>query len=340
MAKPKTQPEEVEPEIMDPVDDRRSRGIAAQIALLSEGGQLAKMEGAHQTVLSLLRPRKEDKVLELALEELNRKKDIEEEEYWYSIAFKEHAEDCRNQRNCDCPEKIAESGGIRTAEILIRRWGNCSVKVEEAGDDGEYITRTISGIDYETGFSFSVPVKTAKKIRRRNGEIWPLSDSFLEKALAANTAKGYRNVSKKLIPEYMFEAMVDRAKELWLAGEKERNKTIEARVAKMVTEFGKYKVTVADLEAFLKHPMAQTTDADLQKLRGIFAAIRKESLDPLVALGLKTDQDQPAPSTPQTSAQTSAPAASAVVAAAGVTGASSTAGGKAPREVAQNPLDF
>lgn len=177
---------------------------------------------------------------------------------------------------------------IRFAELALREWGNISYESQVVYDDD--ITRRISVAitDLETNTTFSASIQLNKTVERKKtdgrevvGErinsygdkvyiVKATEDEIMNKQAAA-ISKTLRNEGLRLIPQDIVEEAIEKARETV----KKRDKADpDAARKKLADAFAALRIMPTDLEAYLGHPLSQTSPVELQELRSIYQTIK------------------------------------------------------------------
>lgn len=177
---------------------------------------------------------------------------------------------------------------VRFAELALREWGNIYYENQVIYDD-ENVRRTrVTVIDLETNTTYGKEIQLTKTVERRNpsdreilGErtnsegkkiyiVKATEDEVITRE-SALVSKALRNEGLRLIPQEIVEESVATARST--VSSRDATDPDAAR-KKLIDMFFSVNVSPADLEKYLKHPIAQTTTSELQELRTIYTAIR------------------------------------------------------------------
>lgn len=181
-----------------------------------------------------------------------------------------------------------EGPSIRLAEALARGMTNILTDIAAIFDDEKRRVVRVTATDLESNITYSKDITIPKTIERRaalsgrkvlgqrvnsrGDQVYLLEatdDEILDRENAL-ASKAMRTCLLRLIPgdlmeeamEQCYRTMADKDAEDPLAMQKE-----------MVDDFGRIRVTVEQLVAFLGHPIEQTAPKEMRLLHGIFTAI-------------------------------------------------------------------
>jgi hypothetical protein len=177
---------------------------------------------------------------------------------------------------------------VRFAEQALREWGNVRTTQRVTYEDDTVRRIMVKVLDLESNAEFSREVSVSKTVERKNNKgrevISERTNSFGEKVYivvatddevatkeAAAVAKVIRNEGLRLLPPDIKEEALETARQTL------RNRDAEdpdAAVRKITDGFAGLGVTVAMLEGFLGHPVAQVAPAEMDELRKMFRAIK------------------------------------------------------------------
>jgi len=238
-------------------------------ALVAAGATLMRVENDAMLAVAIQRPRDEDKVLEGAMRELERYPDLAAESY-YSMQFSE-------ERGSDRKVEIAGTS-IGGAMALARRWGNCSVRAYQTGEDDEQVY--LSGVftDLETNFRVERPLAVSKIFRFRDGRTESLGDRKKIQAIQAGASKAMRNATIAGLPRGLVRTYYERTRSV-------AAREAKAKWSKLLEAFREFGVTRELLEAHLGHPIEKVSDEKIADLRGAYNALR-DGIDGVTALDL------------------------------------------------------
>lgn len=184
--------------------------------------------------------------------------------------------------------KRIEGPSIRLAEELARNFGNIDITSSTLVDDPVKRIIQVEAKDLESNLTVGHPITIAKTVERRDhggrlvlgerlnsgGEkvyiVEATEDELLNK-INAQTSKAIRVLVLRLIPgDIVEEALAACAKTI-----KDRV-TADPGAAKkaLVDAFAAVGIMPKELEAYLGHDLAQLQPAEVEDLRGIYAAVR------------------------------------------------------------------
>ena len=176
---------------------------------------------------------------------------------------------------------------IRFAEEAIQAMRNIRVESMLVYEDDQQRKLNISVTDLESNLTYTKEVILQKTVERSNrkgrevvaertntsGEkvfiVLATEDEMSNKAAAAES-KVIRNSGLRLVPKDFIEEGLE------LCRETMRNHTQDPAVAKkkMTDAFAAFGIRPSELEKYLGHRLDQTTEAEIEILRGIHAAIK------------------------------------------------------------------
>ncbi len=198
------------------------------------------------------------------------------------------AESARYQKPIGGTKIIGPS--IRFAEEAIRAMGNVVVESMAIYDDDKQRVVRVTVTDLEGNVSYPHDIVLNKTIERktvRSGQevlssrtntkgdvvyiIAATEDDLLVKQNAF-TSKAIRNAALRLLPSDILEEAMESVAEVV----KSRDKTNPGEARKRVIDlFHQRGIGPEDLENYLRHPIAQMTNAELEMLRQIYTAIKE-----------------------------------------------------------------
>jgi hypothetical protein len=185
--------------------------------------------------------------------------------------------------------KFISGPSIRLAELALREWGNITYENAVVYDDER--TRRVQVVitDLETNTTFSCAIQLNKTVERKypdktretlservnsKGEKTYLVRATEDEVLtrqAALVSKALRNEGLRLIPQEIVEEALDTAEQTL----NDRDaKDPGAAHRKLADAFNTLGIKPRDLEAYLKHPVAQCNRKEISELRGMFVALR------------------------------------------------------------------
>lgn len=178
---------------------------------------------------------------------------------------------------------------IRFAELALREWGNVFYENQVVYDDENVRRVRVVIIDLETNTTYGKEIQMAKTVERRNATdrdilaervnsegktvytVRATEDELLTRE-AALISKALRNEGLRLIPQEIVEESIREARSTVKNADA---MDPDAAKNKMIDLFYSLNVGPADLEKYLKHPIGQTSTAELGDLRKIYTAIRE-----------------------------------------------------------------
>jgi hypothetical protein len=251
----------------DTTDLATGGGEAA--ALVAQGATLMRIENESMLAVAIQRPRDAKKVLARALEELAILPE-EAKEAYYSIPYKE--------RQPDGSTKMVsvEGPSINASSTLARLWGNCSVTARALDEDAA--GATIAGIftDFETNFRQERPLRVSRVKKRRGGGTWTLDPQRWLAEYQAGVSKAQRNATLKGLPAWLVKRYTKAAKAM-AAGDPD-SKADPKKVAGVLRAFERFKVTAAQLEAYVGAPQGEWLGEHLATLIGLGNALVDKQL--------------------------------------------------------------
>ena len=185
-------------------------------------------------------------------------------------------------------DNFIEGLSIRFAEQALNSWRNVDVSVVTAWEDADNRLVRITVTDLESNLSYADEVMLAKTIERRKvreGQevigsretsegnkvfIVRCTDEELAVKLNAAKSKVIRNSGLRLIPQDILEEAEAAIRETKAKGGGDPR----AQVKKITDSFGGLGVPPTELEAYLGHPLEQTTPRELADLRAIYTALK------------------------------------------------------------------
>ncbi len=177
---------------------------------------------------------------------------------------------------------------IRFAELALREWGNIAYENQVVYDDETTRRINVTITDLETNTTFSASIQINKTVERKKSEgrevmserinsygekvfIVKATEDEIANKQGAAVSKSLRNEGLRLIPQDIIEEALEKARET--VNRKDKADPDAAR-KKLADAFAAIRVMPSDLEAYLQHPLSQTSPAELQELRSIYQTIR------------------------------------------------------------------
>ena len=167
---------------------------------------------------------------------------------------------------------IVSGPNIRLAEVLARNWGNLDFAVTEVGSKDGTSEMMAYCVDLESNVR-SAKMFTVKHSRYTRQGSYPLNDPREIYEATANFAmRRLRACILSMIPAWVQARALEECNKTLAASYKdplgERLKRVEAALQK---EFG---VNPQQIKAFLGHALADGTEKDFLRLKGVFTALR------------------------------------------------------------------
>lgn len=177
---------------------------------------------------------------------------------------------------------------IRFVELALREWGNISSDIQVVYDD-DYTRRIMVLVtDLETNTTFSASLQIAKTVERRSSKgrevlgerintfgdkvfIVAATEDEVANKQAAAISKAIRNEGLRLLPQDIVEEALERARQTVQSRDKADPDAGRKRLA---DAFASLHIMPTDLEAYLGHPLGQTSPAEMQELRSIYQSIK------------------------------------------------------------------
>jgi hypothetical protein len=232
--------------------------------LVAQGHALMRIENETMLAVALQHPRNEEAVIKAALGEL----DLVPEDAaraFYSIPYRE--------RGADGSTKIVhvEGPSIKAAMTLARRWGNCVTTARVLHEDVEGFDLEGIFIDLESNFRVARPIRVGKFIKLRAGNVMLLDPKKQEMAIQAGASKAIRNAVLAGLPSYLVNAYDSKARQI-ISGKTDAKPERKTLLAILET-FSRWKITQAQLEQYVEHPVAEWTGREVADLRGLWNSI-------------------------------------------------------------------
>lgn len=168
---------------------------------------------------------------------------------------------------------MVEGPSVNMARELARCWGNVQCDLRIVSDDEERVHIRGVAWDVETNTRFAAEDKFKKLIQRKSGWIRP-DERDLRELINRRGAIVLRNAILQVIPRDIVEDAIKRCNETLVKAAAGKLKDDPKKaVRQMVEKFDELGVTVAMLEAYLKHPVDITTAPEFARLRTIWTSI-------------------------------------------------------------------
>lgn len=183
--------------------------------------------------LALKSPRREEKIVEDAIHELESAPEFAAKSY-YSIPHK----------NDQGGIISVEGPSIKAAMAMARRWGNCvnGARVFDEHDDRVIVEGIFR--DYETNMTTVRQISVAKKVwSKKVQQVVPLREDRLNLAIQAGMSKAVRNAILASLPVYFVDQYFKRAKEVATSGKalglakSKKELPVTDRIEKAVSSF-------------------------------------------------------------------------------------------------------
>lgn len=194
----------------------------------------------------------------------------------------------RKEVNGRWEDHYVEGFTIRFAETAIQAWKNVDISATTAWETDEQRLVRITVTDLESNISYCDEALLEKTVERKKvkegqeviGEretsdgnkvyIVRATDDELQNKVNAAKSKSIRNSGLRLIPEDFKEEALEQIVKTLSGGALDP----KAETKKVVDAFAELSVSVADLEAYLKHPVDKTSKRELMDLRLVYSAIK------------------------------------------------------------------
>lgn len=253
-------------------------------------------------------PRKESKVFNDALIELQTFPDYADEAY-YSIPYKDKSDKSGKEKIV-----MVEGLSIKAAMSLARRWGNCANGARIADDRDDRVICQGMFFDYENNVLTMRDMSVSKFLIKRGGERVRLNSQRLNMSILAGQSKAVRNAILASLPVSITDAYFQTARQLVIAPpakQGQKAETVAERIEKgktiLITKFGAKKEEVeamisgwvADADGHLRE------DDILSRLIGLKNALKDGQTNIADAMG---HADAPKPEMPKEKPLVSGPA--------------------------------
>lgn len=180
---------------------------------------------------------------------------------------------------------------IRFAEEILRHWGNVKTIQNITYEDESKRILKVVVIDLESNLSYSSEVTLEKTVERKSAKgrevlgerenstgelvyiVRATEDEMATKAAAA-ISKMIRNNGLRLIPRHITEGALDVADK---AIRDRVNTNPDAEKQKVLDAFALLGIMPSEIEKYLKHPIAQTTPAEVVDLRTVYNSLKEGS---------------------------------------------------------------
>ena len=182
-----------------------------------------------------------------------------------------------------------EGLSVRATEMMIREWGNIIISSQVIYEDETLRRIRVSATDLQTNANYSSDTVISKTIERKSNKgreviserlnsygetvfIVKATDDELMIKEAATLAKMRRNLGAMLIPSDIKEEIMKQCKDA-IDSQIQNNPVAERR--RVIDAFDSIGVQVLRLEKILGHPIAESSPAEIAKLRKIYSAIKE-----------------------------------------------------------------
>ncbi len=252
--------EKVETEAMETVPEK----------LVKEGVSLIKLENDTQMMISIQRPRDEEKILKACLKELDTYRSCADEALYIKPVGK----------NDKGEMQFADSLSIRAAESLANRWTNNAYACDKIDEDDESITLAGIWLDYETNIRRVLLKRVSKSYTQRatRKRIYH-NDDRLELVVSANQSKLLREVILRNLPAGLKKEYENKAWQLLETEDREK------KLVKIKRLFEQHSITLVDLASILGKELQKASNKDLIKLGGMFNSLRDGEITKEALLG-------------------------------------------------------
>lgn len=182
-----------------------------------------------------------------------------------------------------------EGLSVRATEMMIREWGNIVIASHVVYEDETMRRIRVSATDLQTNANYSSDLVISKTIERKSNKgrevvserlntygetvfVVKATDDELMIKEAAMLAKMRRNLGAMLIPSDIKEEIMKQCKD---AIDSQIQKDPVAERRKVIDAFDSIGVQVLRLEKILGHPIAESSPAEIAKLRKIYSTIKE-----------------------------------------------------------------
>lgn len=177
---------------------------------------------------------------------------------------------------------------VRFAEQALREWGNVRTTQRVTYEDDTVRRIMVKVLDLENNAEFSREISVSKTVERKNGKgrevlserknsygdtvyIVAATDDEVATKEAAAVAKVIRNEGLRLLPPDLKEEALETARKTL----RDRDAQDPDTAMRKITDgFAALGVTVAMLEKFLGHPVAQSSPAEIEDMRKMYRSIK------------------------------------------------------------------
>ncbi len=244
------------------MESKRDQDFDSMVEAVPMDVAVVKAENDSLAMMARLHPRNESWALEAMLKELEAVSSLitgDKNEYFYRI------------------KNRGEGLTIRAAEMIVRRWGNCTTNVRIAKvEDGAVATGVF--VDLENNVQTSIPTVVSRYERRRiydgHGEFTGkykmkrLDPDEFAIAIGRQSSKAFRNTVFRSIPRYVTMAIIAKIKKIEGTKYKE-----PGAIDKMLASFLEVGITRETIEQHLGHPVKSIDEDEFVDLRAIYSGI-------------------------------------------------------------------
>lgn len=185
--------------------------------------------------------------------------------------------------------KGIEGASIRFVESALRHMGNTYIETLTTYDDSEKRIIRVSVTDLETNTYYNqdvtvtktverskcpqgeIPIRVRKNSLGKNVFILPATDDDILNKVNALISKAVRTLGLRLIPGDIVDEALGQVRETM---NNRDAKDPDAAKRRIVDAFNSIGISPEELTDYLGHSLDAMQPAELQKMRGIFAAIR------------------------------------------------------------------
>ena len=274
--------------------------------LLASGRTIEQIRSKYHTAIRVQVPRDLDSVKKRCLQEAKHGGD----EFGWAWPVEIPIKDEKGQIQKDAQGKwltkkeIIDGPGVHLMMAAARNWGNCTTELYVTTDLPDRYELMGVFVDFETGYTNMRPY-TIRKASRDLSDRQKKSASQVARqedmTMQIGLSKCIRNVIKGALPSWLIDSMYDESKKY---SKEALEKKLPAAIESAIFTFGKYGVTVDQIEVLLECPKAAWTADHIIKLRGLLQGIKDGDMTISEAFPQMAKQ-------PATEARTAAPEAKA-----------------------------
>lgn len=194
----------------------------------------------------------------------------------------------KDERTGQWNQNYAVGPSIRFAEEALRHWGNVLVQQTALYDDDHKRIVKVAVKDLQSNLTYSQEITLDKQVERRDGRgrqvlgerkntdgyvvyIVKATEDELAVKQAAQVSKAIRNSGLRLVPDYIVEEAMEQINAT-ITSKVKQDPDAERR--KLVDAFFALGIKASDLEAYLGHPLAQSSTDELIELTEMCNSIR------------------------------------------------------------------